>query len=335
MSLQPKPLPDLITVIDLETTGLDASRDRILEIGAVRLERGRVTKTWETLVKPGADVTISRSSFAVHGIDMAMVADAPPLRQALETLIEFLGESPWAAHHAPFDAGFLRASLAREGLPTLPGEVFDTLEMAREAFPDLRSHKLETVCRLLGRAPEGLHRAALDAGHLAAVLPSLWHEWQQRLCWREGQHQVIEQVAKRHEHVGRLIEALQAEQADLRRTLHSYFAVQPDARIPLDADDVLVQLPRQAWEYDESELLPLLADWEMKEALLKLDRQRLDRWLQAGRFSTAQEDQLRALRKVVPGPPRLGRSSRDHLPPPQSPPPSSRDEWVAALSSPE
>lgn len=283
-------------VVDLETTGLDPLIEGILEIAAVRLEGDRVVAAWQTLVNPGPLVELSEASRAIHGITAEMVADAPTVPEALRTFLAFLGDAPLVAHNAPFDVAFLNRGLAGLGAPALANEAIDTLEMAREVFPEQRSHKLESLCRLLGHEAVGFHRAAADAGHLAVIFPRLRALWEQKRAWYRSQFSQVEHLARRYDQVSRLIEAMQVEAADLRRVLALYFQEHPATRIPLPGGDGLVRVTKELWEYDLAALLPLLEAWGLKERLLKLDRQRLDRWLASGRFDDSQRAAIASAR---------------------------------------
>lgn len=287
-------------VVDLETTGLDPLLEEILEIAAVRLVDGRVVARWQTLVKPPADVTISEASQAIHGINAEMVADAPDVANALPAFLTFLGEDPIVAHNAAFDLGFLNKAMAATGRPPIANQAFDTLDMAREAFPDARSHKLEALCRLLGHEAVGFHRAADDAGHLAIVFPRLLDLWRQKHAWYRAQFGHVEQLARRSDQLQKLVDDLQLEQTELKRVLGAYFVEHPNARIALPGGDVLVRAARPSWDYDLEALRPQLVEWGLADRLLKLDRQRLDRWLAAGRFDEVQREALQAARQEGP-----------------------------------
>jgi len=150
---------------DLETTGLSAGSDRIVEIGAVRFDAlGRELGSFERLVNPlrpsGAGAR------AVHGISDEELSRAETAAIVLPDFLEFLGEpsrTTMLAHNATFDAGFLGRELGRLGRP-MPGHaVVDTLALSRKRWPTLRSHKLDTLSRRLGLDPTGPHRALADA----------------------------------------------------------------------------------------------------------------------------------------------------------------------------
>jgi DNA polymerase-3 subunit epsilon len=150
---------------DLETTGLSAQSDRIVEIGAVRFDAlGRVLGEFERLVNPLRPS--SPRARAVHGISDAELALAETAEVVLPEFLEFLGEPTFTtlmAHNASFDAGFLGRELARLGRP-MPGHaVVDTLALARRRWPKLGGHRLDFLAGRLGLDPHGPHRALADS----------------------------------------------------------------------------------------------------------------------------------------------------------------------------
>ncbi|MEJ7636632.1 MAG: 3'-5' exonuclease [Singulisphaera sp.] len=150
---------------DLETTGLVAQVDRVVEIGAVRFDAsGRELGRFETLVNP--ERPMSPAAWAVHGISDADLAGAPAARDVLPAFVGFLGDpetTTLLAHNASFDASFLGRELGRLG-PTLPRhKVIDTLPLARRRLPHAPDHRLDTLARLLGLDPDGSHRALPDS----------------------------------------------------------------------------------------------------------------------------------------------------------------------------
>jgi len=150
---------------DLETTGLVAQRDRVVEIGAVRFRRsGQVADQFEQLVNPGR--SMSPAAQAIHGISDADLADAPPAWEVLPHFLAFLGDARatgLVAHNANFDAGFLGSELRRAGYSHPDHSVFDTLSLARLRRPELRSHRLDCLVTALGLQSGPTHRALADA----------------------------------------------------------------------------------------------------------------------------------------------------------------------------
>jgi DNA polymerase III epsilon subunit family exonuclease len=151
--------------LDLETTGLSAETDRIVEIGAVRfLSTGQEVSRYQRLVNP--ERRMSPGAYTVHGISDADVADEAPARVVLPEFLDFLGDpldTVLLAHNASFDTGFLGWVLGRAGLPLAGYSVFDTLSLARRKLPMLSSHRLDAVARHLGLEVEGAHRALADS----------------------------------------------------------------------------------------------------------------------------------------------------------------------------
>jgi len=152
--------------VDTETTGLRVT-DRPVEIGAVRLEGGAVTATYQSLVDPEGPVPAA--STAVHGITDSDLAGAPAAGEVLAELEAFGRGAVWLAHNAGYDAGILGTAYARIGQegPTEP--MLDTCRLARACLPGRRSYRLEALGRGLGLAEVGYHRALADA-HVAAGL---------------------------------------------------------------------------------------------------------------------------------------------------------------------
>jgi DNA polymerase III epsilon subunit family exonuclease len=288
-----------VVILDLETTGLDPLSDSILEVAAVRLDGDMEVARLETLVNPGPGVVVSPSSHAVHGIDAAMVAGAPSTDVVIANLLAFVGDDPIVAHHAPFDMAFLNRAAVMTGQRAFNGPVIDTLEVARTIFPEQRSHKLEALCQLLGHPAERFHRAGDDAAHLAALYPMLRTRWCSYQAWQEAQFRCIDHVAARYDQVSRLQDALQLEAAQLRRTLTRYLERHPGAPLQLGDGSCLTLQARERWEYDVAAVSPLLAAWGLQDRLMKLDRQRLDRWLADGRLSAGQRHALEAARQPL------------------------------------
>ncbi len=150
---------------DLETTGLHAGSDRVVEVGAVRFDPGgRELGRFERLVNPGRPVP--EAARAIHGISDDDLADEPLAGAVLPRFVEFLGDpatTTLLAHNAWFDAGFLGSELSRLGRPAPGHAVVDTLALARRKLPGLGNHRLDTLARALDLDPEGPHRALADS----------------------------------------------------------------------------------------------------------------------------------------------------------------------------
>lgn len=156
----PGNLPKSYVVIDFETTGLSALNDEIIEIGAVRYSGVRETESFSTFVKPSRG--IPSEVINLTGIKYSDVKDSPALNAVLPELLQFVGTLPLVAHNAPFDMRFLWVALGRCGLD-MNCNVYDTLSMARLAFPGRCSYRLEDLKADLHLCPQTSHRAISDA----------------------------------------------------------------------------------------------------------------------------------------------------------------------------
>ena len=140
------------TVFDVETTGMSPVRDRIVEIGAVRVDRDGVQTRFETLVNPSMPIPYQVTR--VHGIDDNMVANAPSFTDAGYQFLEFARGSKLIAHNARFDLSFLQESLARVGLPLWKSGAYDSIVLIRKAYPGLSSYSLQFLRQALGLGQE-------------------------------------------------------------------------------------------------------------------------------------------------------------------------------------
>ena len=138
-------------VLDTETTGLDYTREKIIEFAAVRLENGKITDEYQTLINPKQH--IRKSSIAIHGITQDMVEDAPTEEEVMPKILEFIGDYPIVAHNAIFDYSFLNEAKIRVTGKKLENPHIDTQVMFKEIAPDLESHGMEAgdVCKIQER----------------------------------------------------------------------------------------------------------------------------------------------------------------------------------------
>ena len=165
------PINGRYIIFDLETTGLSAATERIIEIGAVKVENGEISESFDLFVDP--EKTITPEITRLTSITNEMVAGAPKEADALEQFFRFCdGCDILVAHNADFDMGFLRAAIRRCGREEDPVQI-DTLVMARAMYPELKKHKLDTIAERLGVTQKHHHRADDDARVLAEIFLKL------------------------------------------------------------------------------------------------------------------------------------------------------------------
>ncbi|AQP53214.1 PolC-type DNA polymerase III [Vagococcus penaei] len=148
-------------VFDVETTGLSAVYDTIIELAAVKMHKGNVIDTFEQFIDPGHP--LSQTTINLTGITDEMVRGSKSEKEVLELFKTFCGDSILVAHNASFDMGFLNTSYEKYDMPEAPNPVIDTLELSRLLHPDMKSHRLNTLSKKYNINLEQHHRAIYDS----------------------------------------------------------------------------------------------------------------------------------------------------------------------------
>lgn len=159
-----------VVVFDIETTGLEATKCEIIEIGAVKLHKGKITETFETLIKPNSHIPSEITDLT--GIDDDMVADSPNLRQVMPDFYKFCYGTTIMAYNIDFDYKFISIHGKKLGY-IFDNKQIDVLYLARAFVVGLKNFKLSTVCKKLGVSLENAHRAVHDAMATAEVVIKL------------------------------------------------------------------------------------------------------------------------------------------------------------------
>ena len=159
-------LDDVYVVFDLETTGFSPDKNKIIEIGAVKVECGSITERFSTFVNP--EVPIPFHIEELTSIRDDMVMDAPKIEEILPQFLEFCEGAIMVAHNAEFDMSFIRKNCERQQL-TAEFTVIDTVALARMLLPHLNRFKLDTVAKALGISLDHHHRAVDDAACTAEI----------------------------------------------------------------------------------------------------------------------------------------------------------------------
>ncbi|MGP4040261.1 PolC-type DNA polymerase III [Gracilibacillus sp. D59] len=152
---------DTYVVFDVETTGLSAIYDTIIELAAVKVHNGEIIDRYESFANPHHP--LSETTTNLTGITDEMVKDAPEVEEVLKEFHEWMGNGILVAHNADFDMGFLNTGFKRIGYEEASNPVIDTLELARLLFPELKNHRLNTLCKKLDIELTQHHRAIYDA----------------------------------------------------------------------------------------------------------------------------------------------------------------------------
>ena len=159
-------LDDVYVVFDLETTGFSPIKDKIIEIGAVKVENGKITERFSTFVNPKIPIPFRITQLT--SITDQMVMDAPDIETVLPQFLEFIGDAVLVAHNASFDVGFIEQNCRYQDIVPNFTSV-DTVAMARILLPTLSKFKLNVVANALHISLENHHRAVDDAGATAEI----------------------------------------------------------------------------------------------------------------------------------------------------------------------
>lgn len=164
------PFSGTFICFDIETTGLSAARDKITEIGAVKVENGIITDRFSTFANP--EMPIPQKITQLTGITDEMVKDAPSQSEAVSAFLEFAGDNVLVAHNAPFDTSFIAKACEDMGREYNYTSI-DTVAISRAILTDIKNCKLDTVAKFLRLGEFNHHRATDDAEMLAKIFISL------------------------------------------------------------------------------------------------------------------------------------------------------------------
>ncbi len=152
-------MTDSYVCLDLETTGLDPKRDKIIEVGAVKVKNGEITGRMETFVNPQR--TLEERIVELTGITDDKLVNAPEITDILPGLLDFIGDDILLGHSVRFDYSFVKKAAIDQRFKFEKFGI-DTLKIARKFLPELESRSLEFLCRHF-EIEHSAHRALADA----------------------------------------------------------------------------------------------------------------------------------------------------------------------------
>lgn len=152
---------DSYIVLDIETTGLSHLSDEIIEIGALRVEAGKPTEEFHSLVQ--CKQKLPEAIKKLTGItDEEMLNSGRELRIVLQELLKFLSDQQLVCHNASFDLNFIQAACRKENLPVPKNKCIDTMILAKRRLKGMRDYKLQTIAEKFSIDVKGEHRALKD-----------------------------------------------------------------------------------------------------------------------------------------------------------------------------
>jgi DNA polymerase-3 subunit alpha (Gram-positive type) len=162
-------------IFDVETTGLSAVYDTIIELGAVKMKDGQVQARFDEFINPGHP--LSATTINLTNITDEMVQAGGTEAEIISKFMDFVGDAAIVGHNVTFDIGFLNAALRRLSRPAVHAPVIDTLEMSRLLHPENSNHKLDTLAKRYNISLEHHHRADADAEATGLLYYALLNEF--------------------------------------------------------------------------------------------------------------------------------------------------------------
>ncbi len=261
-------------VLDTETTGLDYTREKMVEFAAVRLENGKIKDQFQTLINPQQH--IRKSSIAIHGITPEMVEDAPTEEEIMPKILEFMGDYPMVAHNAIFDYSFINEASKRVFGKEINNERIDTQQMFKEVYPELEAHGLNALTEKFNVELTNHHRAMGDTMGLALAYPALKKLYKQRFNWENKQLENVEYLFERYLRIQQAVTTLQSEMQDLKSVFKLHFELGGSPLVSQEGD-MLVYNSKQSFGYDYKAIEPILSELGVLEKATKLNTGFIDR----------------------------------------------------------
>ena len=261
-------------VLDTETTGLDYTKEKMVEFAAVRLENGKIKDEFQTLINPKQH--IRKSSIAIHGITADMVQDAPTEEEAMPKIMEFIQDYPIVAHNAIFDYTFINEASKRVFGQEINNPRIDSQQMFKEIYPDLESHGLEALTTKFKVPLTNHHRAMADTMGLALAYPKLKKLYLQKYDWENKQLDNVEYLFERYLRIQQTVTTLQSELQDLKSVFKLYFE-QGGQPIVSQSGETLVYNSKQTFGYDFNQIKDVLEEVGAFEKAVKINTGFVDR----------------------------------------------------------
>ena len=283
-------------VLDTETTGLDYTKEKMVEFAAVRLENGKIKDEFQTLINPKQH--IRKSSIAIHGITADMVEDAPTEEEAMPKIMEFIQDYPIVAHNAIFDFTFINEASKRVFGKEISNTRIDTQQMFKEVYPDLDSHGLEALTQKFNVPLTNHHRAMADTMGLALAYPALKKLYMQKYDWESKQLENIEYLFERYLRIQQTVNTLQSELQDLKSVFKLYFE-QGGTPIVSPSGETLIYNSKQTFGYDLHQIKDVLEEVGAFDKAVKINTGFVDRLVGGGRLDEDKKEIIKDARQEI------------------------------------
>ncbi len=284
---------EIEVVIDVETTGLDYTREKIIEFAGVKLVNGKIKETFETLIN--AKQHIRKSSQAIHGITEEDLSDAPTEEEIYPEIFEFIGDATLVAHNAVFDYSFLNRTSKRLYEKELSNNYVDTQMMFKEVYPQYESCGLDSLVNVFGFSNQKRHRAMGDAMALAQCYPKLKKLYFQKYDWELSQIEHVEYLFERYLRLQSAINTMQSEIQDLRSIFKIYFE-RGGKEIQANTGEILQYNHKKTFSYDFAQIKEVLEEIGALPKAVKLNNAFIDRLVLGNGISEDTKDKIKSAR---------------------------------------
>lgn len=281
---------DTVIVLDVETTGLDYQREKMIEFAAVKLVNGEIVDEYETLINPEQEIRYS--SQKVHGISQEMVEDQPKYEEVMPKILEFIGDYPIVGHNVIFDYNFINKASRNLYEKKIENHRIDSQHMFREVFPEEFSHGLEALMKRFDVDFSTRHRAMADTKGLAMAYPKLKKLYEEKYAWQIQQAGNISYLFERYLRVQSAIQIMQSEMADLKSIFKIYFE-QGGEDVFASTGEQLTYSSRFNYGYDFEKIKDTLEEINALNKAVKLNNGLIDRMIRGISLSDEVKDKLR------------------------------------------
>ncbi len=287
---------EIEVIIDVETTGLDYTKEKIIEFAGVKLVNGKIKEKFETLINPHQH--IRKSSQAIHGICEDDLADAPEEEEIYPQIFEFIGEAPIVAHNAIFDFSFLNKTSKRLYNKPLENNYIDTQMMFKEVYPQYESCGLDCLVSVFQGTNEKRHRAMGDAMALAQCYPKLKALYYQKYNWQLSQIDHVEYLFERYLRLQSAINTMQSEIQDLRSIFKIYFE-RGGKEIQANTGEILTYNHKKTFSYDFTQIKETLDEIGALTKAVKLNNSFVDRLVAGNSIPSELKDKIKSARVEI------------------------------------
>jgi len=284
---------EIEVVIDVETTGLDYTKEKIIEFAGVKLVNGKIKDTFETLINPHQH--IRKSSQAIHGISEDDLADAPTEEEIFPQIFEFIEDATLVAHNAIFDFSFLNRTSKRLYDKVLENNYIDTQMMFKEVYPQIESCGLDSLVTIFQASNQQRHRAMGDAMALAQCYPKLKKMYFQKYNWQLSQIENVEYLFERYLRLQSTISTMQSEIQDLKSIFKIYFE-KGGKEITANSGEIMTYNHKKTFSYDFSQIKETLDEIGALTKAVKLNNAFVDRLVSGNSISEEIKDKIKSAR---------------------------------------